>query len=97
MRTGRGKEQRDEDIKKEKELNKERLKKKIDKRREAKKKLAEKSRHCFKQLFKFTNGMICLSCDANYKSFISNENGINYVQIDNSNCENLKKECYPYL
>ena len=43
----------------------------IKKEREALKDLAEKSLHCFKQLFKFTNGMICLSCDANYKSFIT--------------------------
>ena len=67
------------------------MEQRIETRKKTQHDVAENSKKCFKQIFKFTNGMTCLACDANYKSFITNENGVNYVDISTENCDNLKK------
>lgn len=76
---------------------------------EAKKKLAQTKRKlnrvkfikaqqmCFKRLFKFTVGMMCMTCDANYDRFFSKNNGTWQLVMNKKVCNNLMKDCYPYL
>ena len=57
------------------------------------KKLVQNSKKCFVQLFKFTSGMTCAICDANYAKFTTG----NTIKVDKSNCDRLMAACYPYL
>jgi len=53
---------------------------------------------CFKRLFKFTVGMMCMTCNANYKNFFfQNDNGTWQIIMNQATCNNLMRDCYPYL
>lgn len=38
-------------------------------------KFIQSQQKCFKRLFKFTVGMMCMTCNANYNKFFMNNNG----------------------
>jgi len=77
--------------------------------REVKKKLAKTARKlnrikfikaqqkCFKRLFKFTVGMMCMTCDANYDRFFVRNNQTWQLVMNKKTCSNLMRDCYPYL
>lgn len=54
---------------------------------------------CFRRLFKVTTGMMCMTCNANYTNFLAMDetSGLWQIKLNNHTCNNLQKDCYPYL
>jgi hypothetical protein len=71
VKKGRGKEQRTEDVKAAKTKMEGDFKNRTKKAKETQTKLKKGQASCFKRVFKFAAGMMCLACDANYADVVS--------------------------
>jgi hypothetical protein len=52
---------------------------------------------CFKRLFKVTAGMMCMTCNANYGQFFTQNNGTWKMVMNKKVCTKLMEDCFPYL
>lgn len=53
---------------------------------------------CFKRVFKFAAGMMCLACDADYASVVSTAaDGTVQIKVQSKSCDNLMTNCYGYM
>jgi len=53
---------------------------------------------CFRHVFKFAAGMMCLACDANYADVVSlAADGTVQIKIKSKSCDNLMSNCCGYM
>ena len=71
MRTKLTKEERKANMAAAKDAKKSKKKEKINENKGKKDKLVKNQKKCFVQLFKFSSGMTCLICNANYATYTS--------------------------
>jgi len=97
-KAGRGKDQRTEDVKAAKAKKQTANQEKTKKAKETNTKLKKGQAKCFKRVFKFGAGMMCLACDANYADIVSTAaDGTIQIKIQSKSCDNLMKNCYSYI
>jgi len=94
---GRGKDQRKDDVEAAATKNKELNQNKTAKYKKTQTDLKKEQSKCFKQVFKFASGMMCLACDANYADIVSLVDGKVQVKVQKKSCTNLKSNCYGYM